>query len=245
MTETEKYTLPQVLEIVRGHAQALEGAGAALKATEGKDPEMLTMVGERAQRAKEELWKFESDGVLDDATEAAWTAKRGENEVGYAMWQTLYALPLLVMAVEACAANPTGVLPSGDRFFWLHYEAERIAGVLTAWVAAHEKGAESASTTEETTDGTVPSSQPEEPQEPEEAFRRDQEAARRRRRPLQGPGGPTAAEDHGRQRNPFYTRILVIRRVTKSPIVLRISHASRSKRMIHSGHLRSHMGSRP
>ena len=51
MSEPEKYTLPRVLEIVRGHAEALDAAGKALEATEGEDPELLTMVAERAQRA--------------------------------------------------------------------------------------------------------------------------------------------------------------------------------------------------
>ena len=45
MTEPEKYTLPRVLEIVRGHAQALEVAGKALEASEGNDVEINAMLG--------------------------------------------------------------------------------------------------------------------------------------------------------------------------------------------------------
>ena len=163
MSEPEKkYTLPQLLEIVRGHAAALLGAGAALEATEGKDAAMLAMVGERAQKAKDELWEFESDAVLDEAAEAAWCESRDDGGIGRSLWQTLYALPLLVMAVEACAANPTGRIPAVDRFFWLHYEAERIAKVLMTWVEAHEKGV---NRPKENGAGAHPISQPEEPQE--------------------------------------------------------------------------------
>ena len=167
MSEPEKlYTLPEVLEIVKEHAGALFGAGAALEATEGEDPEMLAMVGERAERAQKQFWEFESENVLDEAAHAAWH-ERDENGEVSPLWHTLYALPLLPMGVEATAANPAGAIPgSAARFFWLHYHTERIAGVLMDWVDAHRKDLEPATATEENGVGAQPVSEPEEPQEP-------------------------------------------------------------------------------
>lgn len=82
MSEPEKlYTLPEVLEIVKEHAGALFGAGAALEATEGEDPEMLAMVGERAERAQKQFWEFESENVLDEAAHAAWHQRDENDEV--------------------------------------------------------------------------------------------------------------------------------------------------------------------
>ena len=47
MSESEKYTLPRVLEIVRGHAKALEKGADALHGVDGNDLEVLGMLGER------------------------------------------------------------------------------------------------------------------------------------------------------------------------------------------------------
>ncbi len=43
----EQYTLPRVLEIVRGHAKALEKGADALHGVDGNDLEVLGMLGER------------------------------------------------------------------------------------------------------------------------------------------------------------------------------------------------------
>ena len=53
MSEPEKYTLPLVLNIMRGHANAIGNAAEALRGTCGTDPEILAMVGERALKAGE------------------------------------------------------------------------------------------------------------------------------------------------------------------------------------------------
>ena len=156
MTEPEKYTLPRVLEIVRGHAQALEVAGKALEASEGNDVEINAMLGRRAQAAEEELWSFESGPAsLDEAAEAAWHGDRPSP-----LWFTLNAIPLLTMAVEASD------IPR-DRFYWLHFEAERISEVWMDWVTEHDKDATPATTTKGNGGGTSPVSQPEGPQEEE------------------------------------------------------------------------------
>ncbi len=60
MSDPEKYTLTQVLEIVRGHAEALGNADHALYAVSGNDPEVLALVGQRAHAAAEDLWKIEA-----------------------------------------------------------------------------------------------------------------------------------------------------------------------------------------
>ena len=56
----EKYTLPRVLEIVGGHAEALRAVGAALEASEGRDGVILALVGDYALRASDDLFEIEN-----------------------------------------------------------------------------------------------------------------------------------------------------------------------------------------
>ena len=137
MSEPEKYTLTQVLEIVRTHAGALGNAGEALGATDGTDPEVLSLVGERALKASEALWAIENvASSREPALKAAWDM-RSERDV----YRALRTLPLLVLAIEAVATNPQGMLPAGARWVWCEYEARQIGKDLMAWVTAHEKSA--------------------------------------------------------------------------------------------------------
>jgi len=144
MSEPEKYTLDRVLETVRGHAEALGKAAEALKGVEGNDAEVLAMVGERAHRAAEYLWEIEGRACPDDHVDlaAAWI-----NEAeGSRLWLALFTLPTLAMAVEGAATDPQGILANGIRWLWCHDESERISRDLMAWVTAHEKDAEPATT---------------------------------------------------------------------------------------------------
>ena len=129
------------------------------------------MVGERALKASEALWPIEGageSGGIDEAAYEAWHQRDERGELS-ALWQTLYSLPLLVLAVEAAATDPhaTPSPTTAERYFWCYYEAERIAEVLSEWVTAHEKDAEPATTTKKNGSAADPVSQPEEPQEAE------------------------------------------------------------------------------
>ena len=140
MTEPEKYTLDRVLEIVQYHAAKLGTAGQALEVTEGKDPEVLAMLGERALKAAKAFWYMQGENVLDEDADAAWDLLSEDHGA-------LWALPVLALAVEAATTNPQdamppepdGSCPAGQRFTWCHYEAKRIAKDLMGWVMAHEK----------------------------------------------------------------------------------------------------------
>ena len=167
MSEPEKYTLDRVLEVVRGHAEALGNAGKALRATDGNDSEVLVLMGARALQATRDVWEIESvstPGLDADANEA-WRGFRGP----------LYALPVFALAVEAAHKNPRAALPSvphgdlpaGSRSDWCHYEARRISKDILEWVREHEKDAEPATATKENGTGTETKSPPEEPQEAE------------------------------------------------------------------------------
>lgn len=162
MSDPELYTLPQVLEIVRGHAGVLRAASAALGVSEGKDAVVLAVVGERALKASEELW------AIDEAVglrQPPWYSV-GDRDIG----DTLNALPLLVLAVEAAGTDPHGTLCPGERWTWCHDQVEHIAEELSAWVTEHEKGV---GEPKENGAGAHPISQPE---EPETAYDRAHEA---------------------------------------------------------------------
>ncbi len=167
MTAPAKYTLPQVIEILRGHAKALGKAAEALEGVEGDDPEVLARVGEQARVAAEELWKI--DDAVDcsrpleerpkDVEEAWWADRRGTEELHHAT----YTLTLLALATEAAATEPHGTLTgAGERWSWCHHQADQISRDLMAWVTEHEK--DERPTENGSGSDTVP--QPEEPQEP-------------------------------------------------------------------------------
>ena len=102
MSEPEQYNLDRVLGIVSDHAEALGRAGEALRATEGKDPEVLVMVGERALKAAEALW------ALNDAVgllEPPWYSAGG-----WDIGDALDALPVLALAVEGAGRDPHGTI---------------------------------------------------------------------------------------------------------------------------------------
>ena len=64
------------------------------------------MVGERAFKASDALWPIEGRlGGIDEAAYEAWHQRDERGELS-ALWQTLYSLPLLVLAVEAAATDP-------------------------------------------------------------------------------------------------------------------------------------------
>ena len=147
MSEPEKYTLPRVLEIVKRHAVALKAAAEGLQATEGKDPDMLAFVGECALKASEALWDI--DGWLSGRW-AIWSEGR--------VYDCLFAVPALVLAVRAATTEPDAPMRAGKPWAFCQYQAETLAEDLMAWVTAHEKDAGIPS-------GNFPEG-PEEPQEP-------------------------------------------------------------------------------
>ena len=144
MTKIAKYTLSQVIIIVKGHAGSLRLAGEALKTTEGKDCEVLAKVGEQALRAAQKLWAI--DGIVScsrpleerpKAIEDAWWAdRRGTTELHRAM----YVLPVLALAVKAA-----GDIPDGNNFAgrvpwrWCQCLTDQTADDLMAWVLEHGK----------------------------------------------------------------------------------------------------------
>jgi len=146
MSQPQKYTLPRVLKIVRGHVGALNAVGMALESSEGADAQILAMVGERALIAAREPWDLEQQTPLDEDARAAWEEKDRSGGPSQ-LWYSLWALPTLAMAVEFAAINPNGAMPPvpdgtmpvGRRWTWCEVEAQRIAEVLMEWVTAHEK----------------------------------------------------------------------------------------------------------
>ena len=142
-----------------------------LDATEGNDPEVLAMVGERARVAAEDLWEInnivgcsrpleERPQALEDAW---WADRRGTPELHHAT----YTLPTLALAAEAAATDPHGALTgAGQRWIWCRHQAGQISDDLMTWVREHEKDVVTVSTPEENGTGAhTVSSQPEEPQE--------------------------------------------------------------------------------
>ena len=153
MSEPTKYTLPRVLEIVQYHAARLGTAGQALNVTEGKDPEVLAMVGERALKASEDLWSIDAVGFnqpvggrCEDLFDAWYSGD--ERGVGSARNE----LALLVLAVEGVNDFTDGEeVASLEPWRWCQQYAETIAEDLMKWVMEHEKDATQAEKVREMT----------------------------------------------------------------------------------------------
>ena len=155
MSEPEKvYTLPEVVGIVRGHAEALGAAGKALEATEGKDPEVLAMVGERALKASEDLWAIDSfvgfNQPVDGYNQGLFDVWYSGGSDGGAVGRARNVLPLLVLAVEGAdtftGGRDVAIL---EPWRWCQQHTETIAEDLMKWVMEHEKDAEPATTVKE------------------------------------------------------------------------------------------------
>ena len=150
-TTEEKYTLPRVLEIVRGHAKALEEASTSLYQNDCKDPKLLRSIGTLAYDAAEELWEI--DGCAppghDADLYAAWhTFGRVRCTVDL-LYRPMFTLPVLVLAVEAATKDPQGQMPAGKRWDYCRYQADHVVEDLMEWVTAHEADATPATTTEQ------------------------------------------------------------------------------------------------
>ena len=143
VTTEEKYTLPRVLEIVRGHAEALEEASTALYFNDCKEPKLLRTLGILAYDAAEELWEIDGRAPPGHDADlfAAWhTFGRMRCTVDL-LSRPMFTLPALVLAVEAATKDPHGQLPAGKRWDYCRYQADDVAEDLMAWVKAHEKDA--------------------------------------------------------------------------------------------------------
>ncbi len=136
MSEPEKYTLPRVLEIVSGHAAALRAAAEGLDATGGPEPNMLAFVGDCAARASEDLWDIDS-GDRDASVCAVWS----KGDRGSRLYDCLFAIPALILAVRAATAEPDALIRAGKPWAFCQYQAEQISRDMMAWVTAHEKKA--------------------------------------------------------------------------------------------------------
>ena len=149
-THEVPFTLPRVVEMVRGHAEALRGIAQSLHDVGDHftftDPDvtdvgalraLLAVTRERADAAATELLEIDGragqDGSLD--LDAVWTSI----DVDEGLRLCLDTLPPLVLAAEAALVDPDSVLASGSRWYWVHSEAERISRDLHAWVKAQEK----------------------------------------------------------------------------------------------------------
>ena len=139
MKAPKKYTLPRVLEIVRGHAEALGNAARELEAIDGQDPDVLALVGDRALWAAEELWEI--DGCAPPGHDANLLAAWHTTGRVSRLSRSLFTIPVLVLAVEAAATDPQAELPAGRRWLWCQFQADEIAEDLMKWVKAHEKDA--------------------------------------------------------------------------------------------------------
>ena len=108
MSEPEKYTLDRVLEIVQYHAAKLGTAGQSLKVTEGKDPEVLAMLGERALKASEALWAIDTSVGFGPSgeCEGLFEAWYGDDSYGGAPGRARNVLPLISLATRGCHTTP-------------------------------------------------------------------------------------------------------------------------------------------
>ena len=139
MTAPAKYTLPRVLELVQYHAAKLGTAGQAVHATEGKDPEVLAILGARALKAAEELWAIDEDVGFNAGGCAelfdVWYGDDAHDAVGHAR----NVLPLVVLAVEGCGNFTAEQQVAGlEPWRWCQEQTERIAEDLIKWVMARE-----------------------------------------------------------------------------------------------------------
>jgi len=146
MTAPEKYTLPRVLEIVQYHAAKLGTAGQSLEATEGKDPEVLAMVGERALKASEDLWAIDSfvgfNQPVDGYNQGLFDVWYSGGSDGGAVGHARNVLPLLVLAVEGADTFTAEQVAILEPWRWCQQHTETIAEDLMKWVMEHEKDAE-------------------------------------------------------------------------------------------------------
>lgn len=106
MSESKKYTLPRVLEIVRGHAVALFAAAEGLD--DGKDPDILALVGERALKASVDLWAIENIVGTNRGKIAEWNDSTR-------IYRSLFTLPTLALAGEVPAPIRTPHCPLTNR----------------------------------------------------------------------------------------------------------------------------------
>ncbi len=120
MSESKKYTLPRVLEIVRGHAVALFAAAEGLDDVDGKDPDILALVGERALKASVDLWAIENIVGTNRGKIAEWNDSTR-------IYRSLFTLPTLALAVEAAGTDPHTVLSVDEPWSWCRFQtsAER------------------------------------------------------------------------------------------------------------------------
>ena len=182
MSEPEKYTLPRVRDIVLSHAAKIGMASEALGATEGKDPEVLAMLSERALKAADALFGIENvRGVQghDAVTEF------GDED----LWHAIDGLPTLVMAMDAACADPHAMCSVCERWWWCQVEASRISSGLIDWAVALEKDV---GKPKENGVGAQPVSQPDVPKE---------ESAGGTREPIGGDEPVTQWEIHHETRN--------------------------------------------
>ena len=150
MSEPEKlYTLPEAVKAVRDHAEALGHAAEALRVTEGNDPTILALLGERTGEAEAELWAIENTALADEGLSQAWDQH-----------SALWSVPIVSLAIQALVMGHD--TERGTGWMYCQYHAEQIAKNLMAWVTEHEKDAEPATDTKENGTGARSVSQPEE-----------------------------------------------------------------------------------
>ena len=155
MSEPEKlYTLAEAVKAVRDHAEALGHAAEALRVTEGNDPTILALLGERTGEAEAELWAIENTALADEGLSQAWDQH-----------SALWSVPIVSLAIQALVMGHD--TERGTGWMYCQYHAEQIAKNLMAWVTEHEKDAEPATATEENGVGAQPVSKPQEPTKPE------------------------------------------------------------------------------
>lgn len=127
MSESENYTIPQVLEIIKGHAVALKAAGEDLWTTKGRDPKVLALVGERARNASADLWAIDEAECLRGPP---WWS-HGDVDIGV----QIDVLPLLTLAIETAARDPRKTICDDEQWALCYHHVDHVVRELMAWGA--------------------------------------------------------------------------------------------------------------
>ncbi len=131
-TKSRHFDFEKTIELVERHADALESAAQAVRATDAEDVDIVRLLGKRAREAGAYLWHLESyTDVPRD-----WT----KGEEGELLYRAFWTLPLIALAAEVVAEDPEEAVGElGRRGDWIDHHSLVVAGDLERWAESRRR----------------------------------------------------------------------------------------------------------